>query len=84
MKVTKLKEESVNRCDYCGKEGSDMMPSFWSDKTRWFCGIDCLRRFRAIALGSLGFDEDALDGKPGTAKVIFESEERKRRKNDKL
>ena len=59
-------------CDYCGKSSDDLMPSFWSDRTRWFCGIDCLNSFKAVAIGSLSHDEEALDGEPGTAKVIFE------------
>lgn len=40
------------KCDYCGKYGTDMMPSFWNDRTRWFCGVDSLEKFKAVAIGS--------------------------------
>jgi hypothetical protein len=46
------------------------MPSFWSDRTRWFCGLDCLHIFKALAIGS-NYGELVLDGEPGTAKAIF-------------
>lgn len=62
----------MDRCDYCGKEAADMMPSFWSDRTRWFCDVDCLEKFKAVAIGSRNAD-DALDGMPGTAKILFEN-----------
>ena len=58
-------------CYYCGQEKHDLMPSFWSDRTRWFCGLDCLRRFKSVAIGSQYADE-ALDGAPGMAKMINE------------
>jgi hypothetical protein len=58
-------------CDYCGQEKQDLMPSFWNDRTRWFCDLDCLGRFKSVALGSQYADE-ALDGAPGTAKKLME------------
>lgn len=69
------------KCDYCGKYGTDMMPSFWDDHTRWFCGIDCLEKFKAVAIGS-DYDEEALDGDPGTAKALFENLYTEGGKND--
>ena len=68
-----------DRCDFCGQLRNDLMPSFWNDRTRWFCGVECLGRFKSVALGSPYADE-ALDGPPGTAKKILEklkTEERK-------
>lgn len=57
-------------CDCCGKSSDDLMPSFWSDRTRWFCSIDCLHIFKALAIGSK-YDEQVIGGEPGTAKAIF-------------
>ncbi len=58
------------KCEYCGSDREGLMPSFWSDRTRWFCGIDCLNGFRSVAVGSQ-YDEEALDGAPGTARKIM-------------
>ena len=58
-------------CDCCGKSSDDLMPSFWSDRTRWFCCLDCLQIFKALAIGS-NYDEQVLEGEPGTAKSLFE------------
>jgi len=58
-------------CDCCGKSSDNLMPSFWSDRTRWFCGLDCLQIFKALAIGS-NYAEQVLDGDPGTAKALFE------------
>lgn len=60
--------ESVGRCDFCGSSRNDLMPSFWNDRTRWFCGIGCLERFKAA---QAIFGEEVLDGKPGDAKKLF-------------
>lgn len=68
------------KCDYCGKYGTDMLPSFWNDRTRWFCGVDCLEKFKAVAIGS-DYAEQVLDGEPGTAKDLFEKINR-RKDND--
>ena len=62
------------RCDYCGSSRNDLMPSFWNDRTRWFCGIGCLGNFKAA---QAIFNEDVLDGKPGDAKKLLEEYYRK-------
>lgn len=66
-----MTEFEEKRCDYCGKEASDMLPSFWHDRTRWFCDVDCLEKFKAVVIGS-DYAEQILDGEPGTAKALFE------------
>lgn len=66
--------ESGHRCDFCGSRRDDLMPSFWNDRTRWFCGIGCLGRFRAACAM---FDDDVLDGKPGDAKKLLDGYYRK-------
>jgi len=58
-------------CDYCGETREDLMPTIWKDRTRWFCGLECLGMFKAVVLGT-EFHDEALDGPPGTAKKIFE------------
>ena len=68
------------RCDYCGKCGN-MMPSFWNDRTRWFCSLDCLHIFKALAIGS-NYAELVLDGEPGTAKALFEKLKKEGWKDD--
>lgn len=61
--------EPRDRCDFCGSRCNDLMPSFWRDRTRWFCGIGCLNAFKAAAAL---FDDEVLDGKPGDAKKLLD------------
>lgn len=64
--------DNAGVCDFCGKRNDpyEMLRSFWRDRTREFCGIDCLEGFKAAV--NIVNEDDVFDGPPGTAKRLLE------------